>query len=141
MNKYLILFTIILGASCTQKCEQKNEHDTYVLENKSDKTIQMWIIENYPDTVIPLNYQASFYSKDIMEPNTSQLDLIKMPRGECIEDKYRDAKTHWLYIFDNDSLNTIPLHSIRISGRGVLERRAIDLDYLQSHNFTLTYEE
>jgi hypothetical protein len=127
--------------SCNPTCEQTGEHDKYILKNQSDKTIQIWIIENYPDTIIPSGYKLSFYSRDILSPNSTREDIIKLRRGSCIEDNYTNGIKKWLYIFDNDSLKSLPWDTVRLTGRGVLERIAIDLDYLKAHNFTLTYEE
>ena len=141
MNKYLILFTFIFGASCTQKCEQKNEHDTYVFKNASDKNIEFKIMNYFEDTIIPSKFNPKTDQLVIMPPYSSHTSKVKLKRGACIEDSYSNNEIYWLYFFDADTLKVLDWETIRTTNRGILERRMINLEYLQDNRFTLTYEE
>jgi hypothetical protein len=50
-----------------------------------------------------------------------------------------DNKKEWVYIFDHDTIKDLPWEVVRETNRGLLERRLIDLEYLQSTNFRVVY--
>jgi hypothetical protein len=118
------------------------KHDRYIVVNNSGRPIEYDFVTNYPDTIIPVGINPKtdqpFYVLPYSTKESPPIPRLR-PKDPCIEDgKYG---TFWLYFFDKDSLDALSWDTIRITGRGILERKAIDLDYLKAHNFTLTYEE
>jgi hypothetical protein len=62
-------------------------------------------------------------------------------RNGCWESILTGLPNHkeWYYIFDVDSLKTIPWETVRKTNRGLIERRLIDIEYLKKNNFIITY--
>jgi hypothetical protein len=109
-------------------------HNGITVHNKSSKRINFEIYWNYPDTLIGEYNPKGF---GIISPDDSRT------RGagpqSCWESILKDSKKEFLYIFEEDSLETIPWETVRASNRGLLERRVISLKYLQDNNFIITY--
>lgn len=133
----ILLFGLnITFLSCGEKdkdCPDYN-HNSFTFNNTSVARVNYTIYWNYPDTAIgEFNPVNSGY----LNGNTSQ------SRGagpnSCWESILKDNKKEWIYIFSQDSLETLDWNIIRNTNRGLLERRLIDLNYLQNNDFTITY--
>ena len=141
--KYMILTTIISSIliSCEPDCRKKGGHDSILFKNNSNRNIEVKIVDNYPDTILyetynPLNDQGSY-----IPPNSHWKIGSSGPQPVCFEKIYGEGNSHWFYVFDYDSLITLSWDTVRITGRGILERRKVDLNYLIQQNFTFVYEE
>lgn len=140
MNKVLI--AIILICSCKPHCTELGGHNWLMLENNSSRTVEFTIVDNYPDTIIPPDlYNLNTDQEGPLLPHTKRESKVSRPGAGCIEDDYSRGEVNWLYFFDSDSLNLLSWDTVRLTGRGILQRTPIDLEYLKAHNFTLTYEE
>lgn len=126
--------------SCKPTCEKRGGHDTYIIENRSIRKIEYKIMNYFSDTIIPVEYNALTDDGGVIQPDATDYSWVKLRKGECLEDLYENGIKNWIYFFDADSLQVIPWDTVCITGRGVLERRIIDLKYLQSNGFKITYE-
>lgn len=74
----LLLSCILLLQSCKSKsCEDMGKHDKYLIVNKSSRNIKYNFILNYPDTIIPKDYnpktQQPFFVESFSEKETFPL--------------------------------------------------------------------
>ena len=137
MRNYLVLISVLLICSAHQCdkediCNNGNNGLTFI--NESDKKLFFEIYWNYPDTVIG-EYNPS--------GNNPVLPNDRFTRGagrrSCWEVVLEDNKKEWVYIFDHDTIKDLPWEVVRETNRGLLDRRLIDLEYLQSTNFRVVY--
>lgn len=116
---------------------QTGSHNSISISNQSNRTINYEIYWNYPDTAIgeynPLYNGTHGLSKG------EKGDRGAGP-GSCWEAILKDGKKQWVYFFDEDSLETISWDTIRLTNRGLLERREITLDYLIANDFTVVFK-
>lgn len=129
----LFIFIICSAHKCKRdkECEEALAGITFI--NNSEKNIYFKMYWNYPDTVIGY-------------PEPHEVDIIR-PGGEFIRSAGRTTcwevvlkdKKEWVYIFDHDTIKDLPWEVVRETNRGLLERRLIDLEYLQSTNFRVVY--
>ena len=141
MNKIIIACCIVLSfaSDCARKdtvCND-NSHTVVAFKNNSNLTVYYKFYWQYPDTAIgeynPLN------GNNPIHPNQSF--NIGAGRGDyCWEDLLKDGRKEYIHIFDADSLEVIPWENVRQTGRGLLERRLIDLQYLKDNNFQIIYQ-
>lgn len=140
MKKLLILTfcSIVLYSS---KCDKNkacpdNSHGHFKLQNLSNKALRCIVYWNYPDSLIG-EYNP-------MNDGTDGVLLGESwtwgpGRGSCWEESLQNGKKQWLYIFDQDTISTLTWDVVQQTNRGLLERRLFDLEYLEHHNFNLTY--
>ncbi len=134
----LVLVSLIFICSCEDNCVDKGGHDSFLLKNESSKTIDSKIISELYD-VIPDQYNPLEDQESRVFPYTSRTMTAGKPGTACYEQIFSDGKKAWLYFFDYDSLTQLSWDTVRITGRGILEKRLINLEYLQNTNFTITY--
>lgn len=89
---------------------------------------------------MPQEYNPKTDQNVVIYPNQAYSSWVKLRRGECIEDQYADGQKYWMYFFDADTISVLSWDTIRLTNRGILERRLIDLEYLKKNGFRLVYE-
>ena len=136
---FLLFNAAILFISCNRSCDEKGGHDTYIIENKSDKKITYKIMNYFEGDTIPFDNNPLIDTDELILPSSVNYNKVKLYKEECIEDDYKDGQKYWFYVFDYDSIKVIPWDTIRVTGRGVLGRKRLDLEYLQNSNFTIIY--
>jgi hypothetical protein len=127
----------------SNSCEKKDpncpdgSHNGLVISNQSARTINMEFYWRYPDTTIG-EYNPLYDGTEGFLPGE------ELQRGAgrhtCWESVLREGRKHWVHIFDQDSLRIIPWDTIRVTGRGLLERRLIDLEYLRANDFKIVFK-
>lgn len=137
----LIIGIILLTLCTSQKCNKWDEeceggHPGLTLVNESNKTISWTFYWNYPDTLVG-DYNPALDGTDGQEPGESF--TRGAGRKTCWEEVFSAGKKEWIYIFDRDSISSIDWEVVRQTNRGLLERRLVDLEYLQKHDFKITY--
>ena len=136
-----MLSMFILEANTCGKIDKDwppDNHLSLTISNQSNRTVRYHIYWNYPDTTIGA-YNPQRDGTDGLSPGEEFTDVSAGPKT-CWESLLQDGKNEWVYIFDNDTLNAIPWDTVRATGRGLLERRLIDLDYLRSNDFRVVYK-
>lgn len=144
MLKTLTLFTIILSvAACDMRsCDKEGEHYAINYFNNSDRTIEVIGTSNYPDTTIPDGYDPlNDFGKAILPYTTTDVGHVGPRSDKCVEDAFANGEASWIYFIDHDSIVDLSWDTVRITGRGILERRRVDLKVLQENDFVLTYQE
>lgn len=140
-NKTYFLSIIFLTIySCKPTCEKKGGHDAYTIENKSNRNIEYKIMDYFSDSTIPYDYNPKIDQIGPIKPHSSVSSWVKLRKGECIEDLYSNREKNWIYFFDADTIAVLPWDTIRMTNRGVLVRKLIDLEYLKINGFRLVYE-
>lgn len=137
-KEILLIITgiIVMASTCRKKNDEcpKGNHNGITVQNKSSKRINFEIYWNYPDTLIGEYNPKGF---GVIKPDSFRI------RGagpnSCWEEILKGGKKQYLYIFDEDSLEVIPWETVRLTNRGLIERKEISLQYLIENNFTLTY--
>lgn len=132
---FILLFFLIAGCNKDNYCDDIDGHSGLQVLNNSDKTIN-FDFGNYPDTVVG-EYDVTRDGTDGILSGESR--TRGAGRESCWEETFEDNKTEWLFIFNEDTIKTLDWSVVRATNRGVLDRRLIDLEYLQSHDFTITY--
>jgi len=143
-NSLTILSICLLGLLITNSftcrkdeyCKSGN-HIAIKIINQSARDIRAHFYWNYPDTSIGAYNPLGATESGIIKPGNS-FDRSVGPTS-CWESYLKNGTKEWIYFFDNDSLKVIPWDTIRVTGRGLLERRLISLEYLQENNFIVTY--
>ena len=139
--KFSFLIIILFVVCCASHCNrvsltcQNGGHNKFIVINNSNKAIKVYFYWDYPDTTCA-GYNVNYYGK-IIFPREQENRGVGI--STCFEELLSNNKKQWIYFFDNDTLATLPWDTVRKTYRGVLERRLIDLDYLQQHNFKITY--
>lgn len=129
----------IISSSCDKEnpdCPSDN-HTTYVISNESYRTINFHFYGKYPDTTIG-EYNPKNDGTDGLSPGENFIQ--GSGRNGCWEAHLKGGKKILMHVFDQDSLEIIPWDTVRATGRGLLERRIIDLEYLRANNFTVIYQ-
>lgn len=138
--KVLILAMLMSAISIASTCKKKDSeclsgsHDWFTLTNNSASRINFEIYWNYPDTLIG-EYNPTGFGVILTGASRTK----GAGRYTCWESVLKDGKKEYLYIFNEDSLQTTPWNIIQATNRGLLERREISLNYLQRNNFQITY--
>lgn len=128
------IFLIVLIYSCDNNCKNRQHSILYI--NNSPQAIEIVTIWNYPDTVITKDNPFTDNLPSIFPGE--QIENYTHPK-QCFEEIYKDGKITWDCIFSLDTINLLSWDTVRKTQRGLLERRAISLDYLIQNNFTITY--
>ena len=142
MKKY-ILFISLMPLLQASQCNKKNpdcdghSHSALIIKNNSGLKINYAFYWNYPDTIITKEQSPLYYSQKAVASGDSVIRGAGM--GTCWEVVFMDKPREWIYFFNEDSLEQIPWHIIKTTGRGILERRELNLSYLQQRNFVVTY--
>lgn len=130
----MMIFLICSAQQCRKDdiCHDGNIGLTFL--NNSNKNLIFEIYWNHPDTVIG-EYNPS--ENDPVLPSNS---LTRgAGRKSCWEVVLEGNKKEWVYIFDHDTIKDLSWEVVRETNRGMLERRLIDLEYLQNTNFRILY--
>lgn len=137
----LLLSTVVLSSNDCVKNDPlcgNDSHDVLTIKNNSNKRITYAFYGYYPDTSIIADYSPLHYSESFtISPGTSYTDAAG--RAGCFEAIFSHNTKQWICFFDEDSLKQIPWETIKLTNRGVLEKRRVTLDYLKINNFTITY--
>lgn len=96
------------------------------------------VIDNYPDTVVPMAYGTGSYGR-ILLAHTRYVETSS--KNKCIEGRFRNGKKYWVYFIDNDSLNKYHYSVSDIPARALLERRTVGLEELEANDFALSYND
>jgi len=128
-------------AFCGFKCVRPTHcdgHSTFIIKNNSTRTINPEIYWEYPN--FKNNpYNPKFDGTDGIKPGDS---LIRgAGRSACWEQILDSNRYGYLFIFDQDSLNTLSFDTILIMEKGLLFEKKLDLLYLIENNFTIVYSE
>lgn len=144
----IFLPAIILLSNCrppARECREPDTHFGYMVKNNS--SLKIIFQEGYfkpvfnPDTNLtgitsPLNNTNNSYNKGLL-PGESY--YFSSERDFCIESEYSFDKKNVLTIYDYDSLLLLPWDTVRLTKKGEIENRIIDLDYLIKNKFEVTY--
>ncbi|GIV30414.1 MAG: hypothetical protein KatS3mg028_1480 [Bacteroidia bacterium] len=133
-----VLVMLCTAQTCKKDKESKNGHLGIEIINNSTKTINYNFAWNYPDTLIG-EYNPYKDGTGGIKPNSSRLHPFSSHGKGCVEEYFKDGKKEWIYIFDQDTISKLDWNTVRQTNRGLLERRLIDLNYLQQHDFKITY--
>jgi hypothetical protein len=136
----LLLVTII--ALTAFRCERDNTcpdnaHNGIEFKNESDQPVYFEVYWNYPDTVIG-EYNPTNQGNGPLQP--SQSTVKGAGRQHCWESYFMRYGREWVYFFNADTIEKLDWGMVRKTQRGLLERRAIDLDYLKANNFKIVYQ-
>lgn len=115
-------------------------HNSITLSNKSNENICFHFYWNYPDTNIGEYNPIYGGPRAITYPNDSFITAAGPMNCCCWESNFRNNRKEWVYIFNSDSLKSIPWDLVRKTNRGLIERRLIDLEYLKQNNFKILYQ-
>lgn len=133
----IFILIITLSSTCGEMESECNSstHNGFTVKNNSLNRIIPYIYWNYPDTLIGTYNPVGF---GIINPGDESYGKSPGPLS-CWESYLKNNKKENLYFFDEDSLEVIPWETVRETNRGLLERRVIDLEYLQNNGFVVTY--
>jgi hypothetical protein len=146
MNKIVIILVYVVLSNtngCTEykdpNCNEKTHNAVWIINN-SERNICFKFYWNYPDTLIGEYNPIYGGPRANLSPNDS-FAFVAGPRGCCCyESSYSNGRKEWIYIFDSDTLVKLDWEIVRTTNRGLLERRIIDLTYLQENNFRIIYQ-
>ncbi len=135
MTIFLLMIVIVCAAStCKQDPACKDDgHPGLTFVNNSDKPLHFEIYWNYPDTTF---VTAPHLFKPVFPADSFTRGAA---RNGCWESIFANSRKEWIYIFDHDIIKDEDWETVQRTGIGLLERREIDLIYLQTHDFTVTY--
>jgi hypothetical protein len=147
MKNIIFAFIIVLFLSnCRppiKECRGRKKHTYFMAINNSNKHVIFQTNlepKMQPDTTIginsPLNNNISSYNKGLKAGESYKFTV---ERDYCLEYLFENDKKEIVYIFDYDSLINLPWDSIRITEKGLLGRKIIDLDCLIKNKFEVTY--
>lgn len=139
MNKFPILIVLVFlySSSCDKRSDEcKNGHNSLVHQNNSDKRIYDHYYWNFPDTAIGEYNPVNGLTGGIFPGGTDQRSI---GRFSCLEEYFANGKKQWVYFFDADSIEAIPWEVVRSTGRGLLMRKELSLEYLKNNNFIINY--
>ncbi|MDX2247985.1 MAG: hypothetical protein SF052_14465 [Bacteroidia bacterium] len=129
---------IFLATTCQidENCPE-NAHNGLTIRNESDARIRYNFYWNYPDTTIG--------EWDVSREGTAGLSSGEeftrgAGLGSCWESVLIDGKKEWVYIFNADTIESLDWEVVRQTGRGLIERREIDLEYLSKNDFIITVQ-
>jgi hypothetical protein len=138
----IYIFLSVMFLQCQAQTCKKNEvchngHPGIIVVNNSSKKINYEIYWNYPDTLIG-DYNPVNDGTGGISPSKSF--TRGAGRKSCWEELFADGKKEWVYFFDQDTISKLDWNKVRQTNRGLLERRLIDLSYLQQHDFKIIYQ-
>ena len=130
----LISLLFVITACDKDRYCPSGSHDDIILINNSSKIIN-WATFRY-GPVYKINGSSS--GQDLLiQPNSS--DIYGSRPGDCWEETFKNGYTAYLLIFDNDTIQAIGWQAIDGTNRGLLKSVEVNIDYLNSNNFTITY--
>ena len=144
VNNRLVLLVCIFFLMSSQKCQEDSEcdapgsHNGLVMKNESDQRIYVELYWNYPDTSIG-SYNPVRNATGGILPNTEFARGAGMG-GACWESIFANERKEWVHIFDADTIESLDWLVVQQTGRGLLERRRVDLNYLIQNDFTIVYK-
>ena len=133
----LILLMIVstLFLSCDRNSCNGDASLNVTLKNNSDSPIYYSFFWKSPDTSIGDENPAIY--KTIISPKNSYTHGIGL--GDCWVDMLVETSTQYVHFFNMDTIDQIPWEVVKKTQRGLLARKAINLEYLESHNWTIEY--
>ena len=135
----IIIFTLCSSEKCEQDEICKNGgHVGVEIVNNSNKVINFIFYWNYPDTIIG-NYNPVNDGTQGIKPKASRIQPFSSHGSGCVESYFTVKEKEWIYIFDYDTITQLNWEIVRKTNRGLLERRLIDLEYLQQNDFKIIY--
>lgn len=136
MKMYLIIgliFIVCSASHCTKSKLCKKGHNGLTVINNSTLRISFTFYWNYPDSTIG----------EINPGPPAILPGDSLTRGagrtSCWEEVFANEMKEWIYIFDQDTLDKLDWSTVKQTNRGLLERRELDLNYLQLNDFSVPY--
>jgi hypothetical protein len=135
----ICVFSFVLMSVTCRKDEAcpDNTHNGLKITNQSNIRIRYNIYWNHPDTVIG-EYNPVHDGTDGLSPGES------FTRGagpkSCWESVFQNGRKEWIYFFNADTIEALSWDVVRQTNRGLLERKEIDLNYLQQNNFGVIYQ-
>src|SRR5690606_15092147 len=140
--KNLLLFCLtLLIIQMANSCDKMNpdckgsSNKAITIINQSSRTINPYVY--WDTTIIDEDYNPLNDGTNGTNPGESY--TRGTAKNRCWEAELKDGKVVWIYFFDHDSLKAIPWDTVRATGRGLLERRFIDLEYLMANDFKVIY--
>ncbi|MBO9684009.1 MAG: hypothetical protein J7502_15305 [Flavisolibacter sp.] len=138
----ILLFTaVVLSSNDCHKNDPlcgNDSHEALTIKNNSNKRISYAFYGYYPDTTIYGDHSPAYYSQSfIISPGSSHTSVAGW--AGCFESVFTHNTKQWICFFDEDSVEQISWETIKLTNRGVLEKRQVTLDYLKTNNFTITY--
>jgi len=136
---FLVVLSILLMSGTCRKDEScpDEAHPGLTISNQSNTRIRFQFYWNYPDTAIG-DYNPKNDGTDGLSPG-ERFTRGAGPRS-CWESVFAAGRMEWIYIFNADTVERLDWNLVRQTGRGLLERRQLDLSYLKQNNFTITYQ-
>jgi hypothetical protein len=127
-----------MSSTCRKdKACPDNSHNGLTITNHSNTRIRCNIYWNYPDTSIgeynPVNDGTGGIS-------TNQSITRGAGPKSCWESVFQNEKKEWIYIFNADTIEALSWDIVRQTNRGLLERREVNLNYLQQNGFNIIYQ-
>lgn len=134
----IIFMFILIAAKCKRDkyCPDGSHNKIYIKNNSS--IIVNWINDDNPNDSIWTNngdYPSS--SDGLIPPNSTYEVAIGLEK--CWEYYYQGGHHEYYFIFNHDTVQAIGWQKISGTNRGLLKRVKVDLNYLKSNNFTITY--
>lgn len=140
--KKSMVFLCICIITCANTCEKDENcsnisHNELTIKNESNRRIQYEIYWNYPDTLIG-EYSPINNGTNGILPNAS----ISRGAGpnSCWESVLMNDRQEWVYLFDADTIERLDWNIVRQTNRGLLERKEINLHYLNLNDFLVIYK-
>jgi hypothetical protein len=135
---FLALCPFLFAHTCKKDPDcPADGHNGITITNHSNVRIRCNFYWNHPNTAIG-EYNPSSDGTDGLSPNES-LERGAGPQS-CWESVFMGGRKEWIYIFDADTIETLSWEVVRQTNRGLLERREIDLPYLQQNGFEIIYQ-
>jgi hypothetical protein len=132
-NSFLIALLLILFGCNTKK---EDCHYYVTIKNNTGSDIYFYLQFNYPDTSIDsYNPIGSPYDYKIAANNEKQASV---GRNHCYEGFFKLNPTLEYFLFDANTLMTVPWDTIRRKYL-ILKRYDLTLNDLQSMNWRITY--
>ena len=111
-------------------------HYYVTISNHSNHGVYYYFQANYPDTSIgTYNPAGSPYNYQILANSEKQATI---GRNDCLEGKFQQYSTWELFLFDENTLLTVPWDTIRKKYL-ILKRYDLTLKDLQNANWSITY--
>jgi hypothetical protein len=128
---------IIWANSCQIKLNcGEGSHRTMSVVNNSDISVNC-VFEDSHDSILVFTGQGPSPEYGLIKSKSS--DDYAATRDACWEEGTPAGTYRYLFIFDHDTV--VKYGWLKISGteKGLLKKVRIDIDFLKSNNFTVTY--
>ena len=138
LHSLIGLQIIINFCSCRQdKNCPDGSHQYIQLENNSNIASNFVDDDTQEDTLWTNNGQLPNTGWGLIMAHSS--DKIGSGKYDCWENYYAHVDSKYYYVFNHDSVTSLGWAAISGTNRGLLKRVKVDLNYLNSNNFTISY--